>query len=250
MAKVKRNIIRIDEDKCDGCGLCVQACHEGAIQLVNSKAKLVSESYCDGLGDCLGECPRGAITIEEREAEPFDEQAVQMAKQRTLPCGCPGTNVQAWDCGCGEETQVPETQVGAKDAFLQTWPVQMRLVPPNAPFLSGAELVVAADCTPFAYGDFHNTFLRGGKRVCLVGCPKLDDAEYYKEKLAQIITMHHPPVIHVVYMEVPCCKGLVRLVEEAVETAQCNTTVKLVQIGIKGKVLQEETVRFRFADAG
>ena len=214
---------------------------EGAIQLVNSKAKLVT-ICCDGLGDCLVNAR--AVSVEEREAEPLMSRPFKWPNGGRYPA-LPQDQCAGLGLRLGEETQV-----GAKDSFLQTWPVQMRLVPPNAPFLSGAELVVAADCTPFAYGDFHNTFLRGGKRVCLVGCPKLDDAEYYKEKLAQIITMHHPPVIHVVYMEVPCCKGLVRLVEEAVETAQCNTTVKLVQIGIKGMGLQEETGRFRFADAG
>lgn len=249
MSAVVRRIIRIDGEKCDGCGLCADACHEGAIRIVDGKARLVSDSYCDGLGDCIGECPRGAISFETREAAPYDEEAVkarmaQMSAGRRddLPCGCPGSAVRDLregdhkrdrDCACS----------GPAKSELINWPVQIRLVPENAPWLKGAELVVAADCTPFAFPDFHREFLAGG-RVCLVGCPKLDDAAAYAEKLGRIISANGIDSIIEVRMEVPCCGGLTRILEKACEDSGRNVSLKIFTIGVRGDIIDRETIRF------
>lgn len=291
MGKSVRRIIEIDESKCDGCGLCAEACHEGAIRIVDGKAKLVSDSYCDGLGDCIGECPRGAITFVEREAAPYDEEAVKrhlaartsdgketaslsgsVASGETLPCGCPETAVRNLRSTPGErgkgcpgtaarslerkEEPLQEVQ-GATDetprravSELANWPVQLKLVPVNAPYLQGAHLVVAADCTAFAHPDFHATFLRGPNRICLVGCPKLDDAAFYQEKIAAIIEANATPSISVIYMEVPCCGGLKRLVENAVEQVGRDLDLRLVRVGIRGEILEDGTTRYRFRRQG
>lgn len=248
MSKVVRRIIRIDEDKCDGCGLCADACHEGAIRIVDGKAKLVSDSYCDGLGDCIGECPRGAISFETREADAYDEEAVKtcMAERQArkcddLPCGCPGSAVRDLrdaapaprSCACS----------GAAKSGLINWPIQIRLVPENAPWLKRAELVVAADCTPFAFPDFHREFLAGG-RACLIGCPKLDDAQGYTEKLARIISFNEIDSIIEVRMEVPCCGGLTRILEKACEESGRNISLKIYTIGVRGDIIDRETIRF------
>jgi len=256
--KIMRKIIQIDEDKCDGCGQCAEACHEGAIKIMDGKAKLVSDSYCDGLGDCIGECPRGAISFVEREAEPYDEEAVKQNMKaskagETLPCGCPGTMARSLKetpeaepklsgyCGCPSQQNLTATGVSSE---LSTWPVQLRLVPENAPFLMGADILLAADCASAASPDFHARFVRG--RVLLMGCPKLDDADYYREKLARIIKANKTPSILVVRMEVPCCGGLSRLAEAAAEEAKMPLTLRQVTIDVRGKIIDEESVKFRF----
>jgi len=244
----RRKIIKIDEEKCDGCGLCVPACAEGAIQIVDGKARLVSEVYCDGLGDCLGECPRGALTIEEREAEEFDEKAVEhhLAEQKAqqtapsqksdpLPCGCPGSASQtlkprqtAHSAAAGDAETTPSA--------LGNWPVQLHLVPVVAPYFNEARLVIAADCVPFSFADFHRKFLAG--RVLLVGCPKLDDAEAYREKLAQIFRQNDIRSVEAVYMEVPCCFGLVHLVKKALEESGREIPLSFTKVGIHGEILE------------
>ncbi|EFQ24828.1 4Fe-4S ferredoxin iron-sulfur binding domain protein [Aminomonas paucivorans DSM 12260] len=255
-----RKIIRIDEDKCDGCGQCAAACHEGAIQMVDGVAKLVSDSYCDGLGDCIGECPRGAISFETREAAGYDAAAVAARKAHgageTLPCGCPGTLARSLKAPCpGEAPRDPRTSPSSSPvsatlqeeqsaSTLSNWPVQLRLVPENAPYLQGAHLLLAADCTAFAHPAFHRDFLPG--KVCLVGCPKLDDSGAYREKLARILGTGSVRSLEVVTMEVPCCSGLVRLAQEAVEEARASIPVTFVRVGIDGAVQERRTVEYRF----
>ncbi len=249
MSAVVRRIIRIDGEKCDGCGQCADACHEGATRIVDGKARLVSDSYCDGLGDCIGECPRGAISFETREAAPYDEEAVkarmaQMSAGRRddLPCGCPGSAVRDLREGDHKRDRACACSGPAKSELIN-WPVQIRLVPENAPWLKGAELVVAADCTPFAFPDFHREFLAGG-RVCLVGCPKLDDAAAYAEKLGRIISANGIDSIIEVRMEVPCCGGLTRILEKACEDSGRNVSLKIFTIGVRGDIIDRETIRF------
>ena len=251
--KVFRRVIRIDEDKCDGCGQCVEACHEGAIQIIEGKAKLVSDSYCDGLGDCIGECPRDAISFVEREAEPYDEEAVKRnmgskEEQETLPCGCPGTMARSLkgilDAHCDDSSRPQPRSTEAATSELANWPVQLRLVPENAPYLKGADILLAADCSAAASPDFHGRFVRG--RVLLMGCPKLDDADYYREKLARIIRVNEPPSITVVRMEVPCCGGLARLAEAAIDEARVDVKLRTVILDARGKLVEDETVKFRF----
>ena len=240
-ARVKRKIIHIDEEKCDGCGLCAEACHEGAIRVIEGKARLISESYCDGLGDCIGPCPQGAITIEEREADPYDEEAVQkhLASQESeVGCtaapqggGCPGSAVQRFL----REGATPSTDSEGTPSQLSTWPVQIKLLPVNAPCFKDADLLMAADCTAFAYADFHRHFIAG--KVALVGCPKLDDADFYQAKLAEILRQNDIRSIEVAYMEVPCCGGLVRLVHSALMESGKKIPLKLTKIGIRGEVI-------------
>ncbi len=248
--KVTRQIIRIDESKCNGCGQCVEACHEGAIQMVHGKAKLVSDVYCDGLGDCIGECPQGAITFETREAEPYDEEAVQahMETVKRNSCqsgGCPGAMARVLNKGNEMVNPSPVVrESGPMVSELGNWPVQLKLVPVNAAYLQNADIVLAADCTAFSHGNFNQTFLKGENIVCLIGCPKLDDKEYYRDKIAEIIKLNEPRSITVVYMEVPCCGGMVRLVEAAIEEARLDMDLKLVKIGTKGDNLGEEITRY------
>lgn len=237
-----RKIIKIDESKCDGCGICANACHEGAITIEDGKARLISDSYCDGLGDCIGECPRGAISFEMREASSYDEAAVKArmaaaekkAGSKTLPCGCPGT--MARELKADKPAQKEEKTSCVQDSELRNWPVQLSLVPVQAPYLEGAKLLIAADCTAFACPNFHKDLLLG--KICLVGCPKLDDAEPYIEKLTQIIKLNGIKEIDVAYMEVPCCGGLVRIVEEAVRKADAAVSLKLVKLALNGKTLE------------
>ncbi len=237
-----RKIIKIDEEKCDGCGQCVPACVEGAIQIIDRKARLVSEQYCDGLGACLGECPQGAITIEERVAEEFDERAVEwhLAKDvvdeaspypgAARVAGCPGAVAFALD------QPAPHQPVALSPSRLGNWPVQLRLVPVQARYLHGARLLIAADCVPFALGDFHQRFLAG--HVLLVGCPKLDDADFYRNKLSQIFATNDIQSVDVLHMEVPCCFGLVRLVQLALEDSGKQIPLKVTKIGIGGEILE------------
>jgi ferredoxin len=208
---MKRKIIHIDEDKCNGCGLCVDACHEGALKLVDGKAKLVSESYCDGLGNCLPQCPAGAITIEEREAAAFDEAAVKRKAADIKPaaCSCPSARLQSF----AQRTAQPETAPAAQNVSeLIQWPCQLKLVPATAPFFDNARLLVAADCTAFAYADTHRRFMRG--RVTLIGCPKLDMVDY-AEKLTDIFRLHDIKGVEVLRMSVPCCGGIENAVKQA-----------------------------------
>ena len=209
----KRKFVEIDETKCDGCGLCVPSCAEGAIQVVAGKARLVSDVYCDGLGACLGQCPQGAITIVDREAETFDEQA-----GRSAPHGFPG------QCPPDEEPSA-----------LGNWPLQLHLVPPTAPYLQDADLLLVADCVPFALADFHRRLLRG--RPVVIGCPKLDDGAAYVAKLVRILTLSSIRSLTVVHMEVPCCQGLVRIAQTALRATGSNVPLEDVTISIRGKVL-------------
>lgn len=254
MNTIMRKIIKIDEEKCDGCGICAEACHEGAIRIIDGKAKLVSETYCDGLGDCIGECPQGAISFEMREAAAYDEEAVKrhMAAKAAgkssadpLPCGCPGSAARDLRAAPSATLQArPEAAPAPLQSELVNWPVQIRLVPETAPWLHKAELVIGADCVPFAFPDFHRTFLAGGDKVCLIGCPKLDDAQSYVEKLTRIISYNETPAITVARMEVPCCGGMTRILEAACEASERNISLKIVTIGIRGDILDKETIRF------
>lgn len=233
MSTVKRKIIRIDEEKCDGCGICAEACHEGAIQIIDGKARLVKESYCDGLGDCIGPCPRDAISIEERTAEEYDEKAVKehLSSSGGCPSSCPGSVPLEMPAGRTGTDQAPPQ---ARPSWLTTWPVQITLVPPSAPFLRNADLLVAADCVPFAFAGFHEEFVKG--RVVLTGCPKLDDADYYRQKLEEVFRLNPIESVIVPYMEVPCCGGLPRIVESAIRASGREVPLKLVRIGINGEI--------------
>ena len=233
--KVVRDIIKIDEEKCDGCGNCVPACAEGAIQIVDGKARLVSENYCDGLGACLGECPQGALSIEKRESDDFDEQAVDeylaSLKKETEPlgCGCPGTSVQQF--GKLQDTATPERQAST----LSHWPVQLTLVPPNAPFLQGADLLLASHCGPFAYANFHQDFIRDRAMVC--ACPKLDDAQAHLEKLTELLKQSDIKSLTVARMEVPCCGGLTYLAQQAIAASGKDIPINEIVIGIHGEII-------------
>ncbi|HNT36776.1 MAG TPA: 4Fe-4S binding protein [bacterium] len=240
---MKRKIVRIDEDKCNGCGLCASACAEGAIEIVDGKAKLVGEILCDGLGACLGTCPQDAITIEEREAEAFSEAAVHQRsrnneQQSAVPKAgagfvCPGRQAQQIERS-GNRAQTSSSLVQPSE--LTNWPVQLKLVPAQAPYFDGCDLLVAADCTAFSYGDFHRGFLKG--RVLLVGCPKLDDVELYRDKLSQILAANDIRSIEVLFMEVPCCFGLTRLVDDALSLSGKDIPTKLTKISLRGEVLE------------
>lgn len=220
--------------------------------MVNGKARLVSDVYCDGLGDCIGECPQGAISFETRETEPYDEKLVKefldrRDNEKAQKAGCPGSIASHLAKGpLTERSSDPGIEKVTVVSELNNWPVQLRLIPVNAPYLPGAELIVAADCTAFAHGDFHRTFLKGSRKVCLIGCPKLDDKENYINKLSEIIRSNSPRSITVVIMEVPCCSAMVRIVEKAIEAAGQDLDLTLVRIGIKGDKLEEETLRYRY----
>lgn len=231
---MKRQIIKIDEDKCNGCGLCVNACHEGALGLVDGKAKLLRDDYCDGLGNCLPACPTEAITFEEREALAFDEAAVKKNQQtpEKLPCGCPGTQSRTIAHHTSEHDDVPAVDSGSK---LQQWPVQIKLVPPNAPYFNHANLLVAADCTAFAYGNFHNKFIKN--HITLIGCPKLDEGDY-SEKLTAILKMNEIKSVTVVRMEVPCCGGIEHAVKTALRDSGKLIPWQVVVISTDGRILE------------
>ena len=222
---MKRKIIKIDEEKCNGCGLCAKACHEGAIGMEGGKAKLLREDYCDGLGDCLPACPAGAISFEEREAPAYDERAVLAAKRAKLaqahtaqnaaplPCGCPGTQAKRIERNAAPACDVSSAQAQSE---LSQWPVQIKLVPVRAPYFDGAHLLIAADCTAYAYGDFHRRFIRG--RIALIGCPKLDEGDY-AEKLTAILRENDIKSLTVVRMEVPCCGGIESAAKRALQAS-------------------------------
>jgi len=254
--KVTRKIIEIDDELCDGCGQCVPSCAEGAIEIVNGKAELVADNYCDGLGACLGECPTGALTIVERKAEAFDEVAVNKhlnsTKQRdeplepTLPCGCSSAEIESFEPCSSHQNALPPLIGGPTASALSHWPAQIQLVPPDAPFLKKADLLIAADCTPFAYGNFHEDFLKG--RVALVGCPKFDDVNSYIHKFADIFSANDINSILVLVMEVPCCRGLPKIVEKALEMTKKSFPAKVVEISRRGTILADQTPDLSFAD--
>jgi Fe-S-cluster-containing hydrogenase component 2 len=238
---MKRNIVNIDENKCDGCGLCVSACAEGAIQLVNGKAKLVSEIYCDGLGACLGECPQGAITIEERDASAFDEKAVHKhleklaanpKKEKHQHSGCPGMAAVSFN----NKEKNSSSPAKRLDSELSQWPVQMHLVPPVAPYWDNADLLICADCVPFAFPNFHSELLKGKK--LLIACPKLDDTDPYLEKLTTIFKENDIKSITVARMEVPCCGGIVMITQRALQDSGKKIPFSTVIVGIRGEILE------------
>jgi ferredoxin len=235
-----RKMVEIDKEKCNGCGLCISSCHEGALQLVGGKATLVSDAYCDGLGNCLPECPTGAITIVEREAAAFDEAAVNthMAKSKTpaqadqTPCGCPGTNAKVI-IRQGQSSSGEAITCGSQ---LRQWPCQLKLVPVNAPYFAGAHLLVSADCAAYAYANLHADFMHN--KVTFIGCPKLDDINY-ADKLAEILTSHEIKSVTVIRMEVPCCGGLVNAVKEALEKCGKLIPWRIVVIGTDGTIRED-----------
>ena len=275
---MERKIIQIDEEKCNGCGLCVHACHEGAIQMIDGKAKLVSDIYCDGLGDCLGPCPTGAISIISRPAEAYDEQAVaeRMAAMKTSGSGCPGSaaktlkpasagipfsggcpgsaaralkpesasQLKVLDCGCpgsmSRSLKEPEACACADqsasqpsvESELMNWPVQLRLVPPGAPYLQGADILLAADCSAFAVPDFHTRYLKN--KPVIIACPKLEDNEPQIAKMAEVFRVAKPSSLTVLRMEVPCCGGLARIAEEAAARSGVNVPIKTVIVSVDG----------------
>ncbi|MFH1845692.1 MAG: 4Fe-4S binding protein [bacterium] len=262
-----RKMVKIDEDLCTGCGECVPSCAEGAIQIIDGKAKLLADNLCDGLGACLGDCPEGAITIEEREADEYDEAAVHehLAKVDKLEeppdvpapiaCssvagsphshapggGCPGARMMQFD---GPKAEAKEGDSGAgstgdQPTELRQWPIQLHLVPPSAPYYQNADLLLAADCTAFSVGNFHHDHLKG--KAIAIACPKLDQGqEIYLQKLKAMIDEAHINTLTVMVMEVPCCAGLVRLAQEAANVAQRKVPVKKLVVGVRGEILAEE----------
>jgi len=245
-----RKIVKIDEEKCNGCGLCIPNCAEGALQIVDGKAKLLSEKFCDGLGACLGYCPQDAIAIIERQAEDFDEKAVEVhldrkeaepePKPAPLFIGCPSSRPMQFKVPKPIGTEPTSPSI----SMLSQWPVQLKLVPINAPYYQNADLLVAADCVPFAYSNFHQDFLKG--KILVVGCPKLDDIQYYKEKLTEIFKTNSIKSVAVPYMEVPCCFGLVKATEDAIKASGKNIPLKKIKIGIRGGIKPEESAETFF----
>jgi len=238
---MKRRIIEIDQDKCNGCGACAAACHEGAIAMVDGKAKLMRDDYCDGLGDCLPSCPTGAITFVEREAAAYDEQAVLANKQKKmqqqgirLHGGCPGTRLKTIQHTENTENHSTEAAPVHAQSRLSQWPVQIKLVPVNAPYFDGAKLLIAADCTAYAYAAFHERFIKG--HITLVGCPKLDNVDY-SEKLTEIIRNNDIKSVTVVRMEVPCCGGLEQAAKSALQRSGKFIPWQVITISIDGNIL-------------
>jgi ferredoxin len=234
-----RQIIEIDEELCDGCGQCVPACEEGAIQIIDGKARLVGDKYCDGLGNCLGECPTGALKIVEREADPFDEEAVQellaaqaKGQEKAQAGGCPSAALRQFST-CAQ-ANTPREQASSA---LSHWPVQIKLVPPHAPFLQNADLLVTADCAPVATAEYHSRFLPG--KVALMGCPKFDDAQEYLDKFVDILSRGDISSVTVLSMEVPCCSGLLGMVKKAREISGADVPIRNVVLSTQGEVKQE-----------
>ena len=240
-----RKIVLIDEEKCNGCGLCIPNCAEGALRIVGGKARLISDRFCDGLGACLGHCPQDAIVITEREAAEFDEKAVELhlhpkkevekPKVEPLFTGCPSSRAMHFKPQRGTSQASPST---AGSSHLSHWPVQLKLVPIHAPYFEDADLLVAADCVPFAYANFHEDFIK--RRAVVIGCPKLDDVQYYRDKLTEIIKNNSIKSVTVPYMEVPCCFGLVKATEDALKASGKNLPLRKVKIGIRGDRQPEE----------
>lgn len=245
--KVMRKIIQIDEERCNGCGNCVLACAEGAIQIIDGKARVIADKYCDGLGACIGDCPEDALKIIEREADDFDEAAVealleQQKKVKTIAeptaCGCPSSSVKTFhmakgtDCACANKATSHPT---GGTSSLGHWPVQIKLVPAGAPFLKGADLLIAADCVPVAYPSFHADFLKG--KAVMIGCPKFDDADAYVEKLSQVFAVSGIKSITSVIMEVPCCSALPMIVKKALAKSGTQIPFEEVVVSAQGKIL-------------
>lgn len=231
--KILRNVIEINQDLCDGCGLCVPACDEGAIEIVNGKARVVAEKYCDGLGACLGECPQGAISVVERLAEDFDPEAVEeylwgRESDQQLACGCPSTEMRELQPAATPSDPAPASRLGH-------WPVQIRLVPAHAPFLRNADLLILADCAAVAYAGLHQELL--ADRVVLMGCPKFDDLPAYEKHFTEIFSGNEIKSIKVVSMEVPCCSGLVGAVSKALEKAGKEIDLEKVVVALNGKII-------------
>lgn len=246
--KVERKIIEIDEDLCTGCGQCIMQCAEGALEIVDGKAKIVSDKFCDGLGACLGECPTGALKIIKREADDFDEKAVEehlttlkkadKPSEESAACGCPSATMQSFSRPMPYISVSEPVAHENQSSELTHWPVQIRLVPPNAPFLKNADLLVAADCTPIAYRSFHKDFLEG--RVIMVGCPKFDDAAAYVDKFAELFSQSSVKSVTVVVMEVPCCQGLPLMVKRGMDMAGKNVPMDLAIVSVRGEILKKE----------
>lgn len=233
---VLRDIVKIDEEKCNGCGLCIPSCAEGAIQIIDGKARLVKDIFCDGLGACLGKCPQNAITIIKRDADEFDEEAAEehiktIKNTEPVTGSCPSTQTIQFKAKDGLKPEIKEKNISR----ISSWPVQLKLLPPTASFLKGADLLITADCVPFAYANFHEDMLND--KVLAVGCPKLDDATLYRNKLAEIFRSNNIQSVTVVNMEVPCCFGLKRLVQEALELSGKKIPFKQEIISIKGEKL-------------
>ncbi len=244
--KLKRKIIEIDEERCDGCGQCVLGCAEGALAIVDGKAKVLSDNLCDGLGACIGECPQDALQIIEREAEAFDEEAVeshlmeqeatQQPQESTVPCGCPSAQIQNFSPCPSAQVKVQSTE--GQDSALSHWPVQIRLVPPNAPFLKGADLLVVADCVPVAFPSLHQELLNG--KAIMIGCPKFDDADAYVEKFAAIFKSSGIKSITTVVMEVPCCAALPMMVQKGRELANSQLPITRMVVSTRGRIIEEK----------
>jgi len=229
-----RKIVKIDEEKCNGCGECVTSCVEGAIKIIDGKARLVSDSYCDGLGACLGHCPQDAITVEERDAVGFDEKAAmqhmaQSSRPQPQACGCPSSQARTIH---REKQESGAMSSAEQQSCLATWPVQLKLVSPHAPFLKDSHLLLAADCVPFVYANFHGKMLQG--RPVVIACPKLDDISDYVQKLSDIIKLNGVKSLTVVHMEVPCCSGLVRIAQAAAAMSGTNVPIKEITVMING----------------
>jgi Pyruvate/2-oxoacid:ferredoxin oxidoreductase delta subunit len=240
---VLRNIVKIDEKKCNGCGTCIPACAEGALQIIDGKARLIKDVYCDGLGACLGKCPQDAITVIQREAEEFNEKAAEEHVKRSrsnlkasvppAPMLCPSVKMMQFK-------KEPTTKLAERrESRISNWPYQLKLMPPNAPFLKNADLLIAADCVPFAYADFHEDMLKN--RILAIGCPKLDDVTLYRNKLAEIFRTANIRSVTIVNMEVPCCFGLHRLVKEAMELSGKSAPLRQETISIKGEKIQKSS---------
>jgi len=244
--KVSRKIIEIDEELCDGCGQCVPSCAEGALEIVNGKAKVIADKMCDGLGACMGECPTGALRIIEREADEFDEEAVEafLAEKETaeekqdIACGCPSTQIQTFaPIESRPESQITRAAGAGSESALSHWPVQIRLIPPKAPFLKGADLLVLADCVSVAYANLHKDLIKG--KVVMMGCPKFDGAQSYVDKFAEIFKTAGINSITTVYMEVPCCSGLPMIVRKGLEASGKTIPMSDIIISTRGKVLDQ-----------
>jgi len=255
--KTVRKIIQIDEELCDGCGNCVPSCAEGALKIMDGKARVIADMYCDGLGACLGECPMGALKVVEREADEFDEEAVEkmladkkqeepVRQAPTFAGGCPSARLQAFESPQPATAPGPQADLSGSDAAALTqsalshWPVQIMLVPPTAPFLKGADLLVLADCVPVAFPTVHRDFIKG--KAVMMGCPKLDNAQFYIEKFAQICKESGVKSITAVVMEVPCCGGLPMIVKKGMEMAGAKIPMEEVVISTRGQILQRKQV--------
>ncbi len=248
--KIKRKIIRIDEERCNGCGLCVPSCAEGAIEVVNGKAKLRAEKFCDGLGACLGECPNDALIIVEREAEDFDEEAVEeflheqkafeeMTRELPLAGGCPSAKIQTFQPTAKRRPVTGPDEAGEGSALSQ-WPVQISLVPPNAPFLRDADLLVVSDCVPVAYPFLHRDFLPG--KIVLLGCPKFDDTKAYVEKFTSLFKMNSIRSLTILDMEVPCCSAMSMIIRKAAAEAGATMPIERVTVSTRGEILKRDKI--------